>query len=611
LGQTKSMSRPAWLFVLSVIITGVAIAIVALANLSRVGTQEWPILLGLVVLTTLSRFFKARFRGLQRSARATTIYTPSLIFVFAGIFLLSASTYALLVIIPQLLDWVRERLKRSENLPNWYIQPFNIATLLIAGLLTQSFHLSLRQIYPAGNLASEVPLLFVATAMVYLAANHYLVGQALVLARDLSWSSTGVWDRDNLFNDFVMLCLGYVVFVLWMVNPWLVPLALVSLLLISRALMVPQLRKEANLFETTKDGILFINPETGQITDVNPRFVELSGYERTVLIGQRPWLAPPFASVEIRASMHPSALFMRNKAHCDDLPLVTKEGRQLRVELSSFVYEMDGERVIHCAVNDITARKRAEDALQRAKSDLEARVRERTHELRQANANLKLLSQKLMRAQEDERRHIARELHDEIGQILTLVKVNLQTMQRQSASETLFTRLQESSEVVDGALRQVRDMARDLRPSVLDDLGLAAAIRSLVDKQAETAGFLVDVDIEPAEINVSSEIATTCFRVTQEGLTNIVRHARASNVTVQLRQNVEDLELRICDDGVGFNVSDSPSSNGNKHSLGLLGMQERVTLVGGHIQLESACGQGTHLKVRMPLEAEPAAELQL
>jgi signal transduction histidine kinase len=223
-------------------------------------------------------------------------------------------------------------------------------------------------------------------------------------------------------------------------------------------------------------------------------------------------------------------------------------------------------------------------------------------------ARAQVLSQQLMAAQEAERRHLARELHDEVGQALTAIKINLQSTQTAQTVAAMTGRLDEGIAMVDQAIQQVRNLSLDLRPSLLDDLGLVAALRWYLDRQAQRVGYTAELIVDPPGIRASASLETACFRVVQEALTNIARHAQARNVRVELRRPRTELELLISDDGVGFDVAAARQRAARGASLGLLGMQERVLLSGGKIEFVSTPGQGTRIVARLPLSAQPAVE---
>src|SRR5262249_22451050 len=158
------------------------------------------------------------------------------------------------------------------------------------------------------------------------------------------------------------------------------------------------------------------------------------------------------------------------------------------------------------------------------------------------------------RAQETERRHIARELHDEIGQGLTAAQISLQRVRQRCTPSALATSLDESVELIGHILDQVRDLSLDLRPAVLDDLGLIAAWRWYLNRRAGRVGLEFQVRGEPFAERLPSDVETACFRVVQEALTNVVRHAQARRVVVELQRSATEVQLRIGDDGKGFNV---------------------------------------------------------
>lgn len=214
---------------------------------------------------------------------------------------------------------------------------------------------------------------------------------------------------------------------------------------------------------------------------------------------------------------------------------------------------------------------------------------------------LQLLSQELISVQEAERRRIARELHDEIGQALTALKVNLQSIQRSLSESILLPQLVESITIVEQTLQQVRNLSLDLRPSMLDDLGVVSALRWYIDRQAQRGGFEAEFTADLPVERLPSEMETTCFRIVQEALTNVIRHAQAKHVWVSLRRTEGVLELQINDDGIGFDVDAVLERMAGRQSLGLLGMQERVQLIGGDITISSNA-LGTKILATFPLE---------
>jgi len=219
--------------------------------------------------------------------------------------------------------------------------------------------------------------------------------------------------------------------------------------------------------------------------------------------------------------------------------------------------------------------------------------------LREAHRRLQALSVRLLQVEETERRRIARELHDGVGQLLTAVKLRLAGLN--PSSPDYGARRNECVAAIDDALEQVRRMSRDLRPSQLDDLGLVAALRSHLDQQAGSGGFKPNFTCERVPPRLAPEIETTCFRIAQEALTNIVRHAQASEVWVTLKGTEVELRLEVRDNGRGFDVAAARTGATAGTSMGLLSMEERATLAGGRLALDSAPGQATRLSLALPL----------
>ena len=229
------------------------------------------------------------------------------------------------------------------------------------------------------------------------------------------------------------------------------------------------------------------------------------------------------------------------------------------------------------------------------------------NETLEVRGRLHLLSQRLLETQEQERRHIARELHDEIGQALGALKINLHLLGAQPGVGGGTARLDESLTMVDVLIQQVRALSLELRPSVLDDLGLSAALVWYCDRLQQRSGFLVAFADGLGDVPVSPLVATTCFRIAQEALTNVARHAHARRVTVTLSRQEETLALGVCDDGVGFDVRDGRARAVAGASLGLISMAERAEWAGGWMDISSAPGDGTEVWAWLPLDIALAA----
>lgn len=240
-------------------------------------------------------------------------------------------------------------------------------------------------------------------------------------------------------------------------------------------------------------------------------------------------------------------------------------------------------------VQDITERRQTAEALQ------------------QANEQLHILSQRLFQVQEEERRHLARELHDQIGQGLTAAKINLQAALQSEQRTTGARRLDDTIALLDALTEKVRTLSLELRPPVLDDLGLVAALRWYLDYQAQIAGFQLEFFADPNLGRLASSTETACFRIVQEAVTNILRHAHADRVNVELRRTADALHLSVRDNGIGFDPESDRKSTASGTGLGMLGMRERVGLLGGEIDFKSISDEGVELHVFLPIATEASS----
>jgi PAS domain S-box-containing protein len=367
------------------------------------------------------------------------------------------------------------------------------------------------------------------------------------------------------------------------------------------------------LFETAQDGILLVDPTTRRIFDANPFLTDLLGYSHDELVGKELWEIGLFRDIEANKAAF-RTLQVKGYIRYEDLPLRTHDDRQIEVEFVSNVYDVGEARVIQCNIRDVTDRKRAEAALRAAHDQLEARVKERTAELAHTNgaltaeialreraeADRRELRQRLTTAQEDERRRIARELHDQLGQHLTALGLGLKVARDATPDPSpVRDRLQSLQALTDLLGREVHNLALELRPTALDDLGLQTALANYAESWSERSG--IEVDFQSAGMDgdrLPAPVETTLYRVVQEALTNVLKHAAARRVSVVLQRSRGHASALVEDDGRGF---DFESDGANGHALGILGMRERAALVGGDLTIESGVGRGTTVIARVPL----------
>jgi PAS domain S-box-containing protein len=266
---------------------------------------------------------------------------------------------------------------------------------------------------------------------------------------------------------------------------------------------------------------------------------------------------------------------------------------------------------------DLTERARAEEELRRAHDELEQRVAARTEELRlsvetmlgevkerrTAEEQARTLVGQLVTAQEDERRRISRDLHDQLGQQLTALRLKLAAMREGcDGDEAGRARVEEVQALAERIDSEVDFLAWELRPTALDDLGLSAALTNFVREWSKHYGI-------PAEFHVAGfgsgmlrlppEVETCLYRIAQEALNNVYKHAQAARVSVILERRDGEAVLVVEDDGVGFDPAEAPAWEGGR-GLGLVGMRERAALLGGAAQFESGRGSGTTVFARIP-----------
>lgn len=367
----------------------------------------------------------------------------------------------------------------------------------------------------------------------------------------------------------------------------------------------------AAIVESSDDAIISKTLD-GIMTSWNRGAERIFGYTEPEAIGKSILLIIP---EERRAEEDDVVARLRRGEKIDhfETERLAKDGRRVSISLTvSPVRNAQGDIVGASKVaRDITERKLAEQELRRAHEQLESRVRERTAELAVANESLRLemgerqraeqarlqLLSRFVFAQEDERRRIAREMHDQLGQQLTALKLNLETLKARTLEVPELCEYLDSLETVAQQLgRDIDFLIWELRPTVLDDIGLPAALIHYVRNWSKHTGIPARLHTRgPTDSRLTSEIETTFYRLAQEALNNVAKHARAAGVEVILERDSGYVALIIEDNGVGFDPEDATNV---KHGLGLVGMRERAALVGATFQIESAPGKGTTIFVR-------------
>lgn len=345
------------------------------------------------------------------------------------------------------------------------------------------------------------------------------------------------------------------------------------------------------LLETAPDAVVIVD-RAGLIQEVNAETERLFGYRRDELLGKQVGLLVP----ERFRDRHPQHIdqYLRQPSTRPmgggvELWALRKDGSEFSTEISLGALRTEhGLLSITSVIRDITERKRMKDALERSMRGVQA------------------LSERVMKVQQEERDRIGRELHDELGQTLTVLKINLQMLEPHCPGGEAEGHLTEALTITARALEQVRGMALDLRPLGLEDLGLVVVLRSHLAKQAAVAGW--DAHIETTlPRRLRPELKMACFRVTQEALTNVMRHAQAKRVWVTLGLAAGEVQLSVRDDGKGFDVGVGPDA-APAGGVGLIGMQERARQMGGRLAIHSVPGGGTEVRASFPFEPADGQE---
>jgi PAS domain S-box-containing protein len=343
------------------------------------------------------------------------------------------------------------------------------------------------------------------------------------------------------------------------------------------------------LFERSPLPMWVVDMGTLQFLAVNEAALRLYEYTRDEFLAMN--------AADIRPPEDQAAFrdFLRREAgavHYGVFRQRKKTGEPIDIEGVGHLVAWRGRPARLVQINDITERLRTQQTLESLNRELEL-----SHE------RLRALSRRLFEVQEEERRRLARDLHDDVGQVLTALKIQLESLARGGGELGMRARVDECVDTAQHTLERVRQNSLSLRPPQLDDLGLAAALRSHIDRQARVAGLQAHFETEEAPRELPPDTETACFRVAQEAITNVLRHARARNVWLRLFTANGRLAISVRDDGRGFDLDSVRERAANGSSLGLVGMEERMALAGGSFELRSAPGQGTVLLATFPLPA--------
>jgi PAS domain S-box-containing protein len=358
-------------------------------------------------------------------------------------------------------------------------------------------------------------------------------------------------------------------------------------LLLARQHAEAERQRYQELFDFAPDAYLVTN-KAGLIQEANHAAATLLGIPKHRLRG-KPLILFVDPSEQQVLYDHPTQLSQPGKVSSWEMRLRPRHSPALDVAISvGIAHHTQGHPVaLRWLLRDISERRAAQQQAQQAEQAV-----------RQSREQLRALATHLQNQQEEERRHIAREIHDELAQALTVLKIDLAWLSPRLAASDVVShrRLRDMAALIEKVVQAVRRIGTDLRPDMLDDLGLTAAIEWQLQEVCKRNGIAYQLELPTEEISLGQAQSTAIFRIFQEALTSVLRHAAAKNVHICMRQQSNALVLQIADDGRGI----TPEQLTARDSLGLLNMRQRAHLWGGEVTIAGTPGRGTIVGVRIP-----------
>jgi PAS domain S-box-containing protein len=364
------------------------------------------------------------------------------------------------------------------------------------------------------------------------------------------------------------------------------------------------------LFERVRDAVIVADAASQQIVLWNPAATKIFGYspsEALELFVEA--LVPDHLKDLHRTGIVGYGVTGRgvyiDSQRLLDLPALKKGGEEIRIELSLNPIEPSGNadgRFVLAIIRDITERKQTEEEIRNLNETLEKRVTERTAQLAEGESRLRELLGKLVVAQEEERRRVAYEVHDGLAQMIVAVQQHLQAFAKQHPPDSVPGKesLEWNLALIQQTVEEARRVISGLRPTALDDFGLAVALRLQVEAM-RSEGWEISYDESLGDERLSATLEAALYRVAQEALTNVRKHADTTHVYLSLDRLGREIRLRVRDRGRGFSMTEMVSGGGPGERVGIAGMQERVTLLGGTFRVLSRPETGTLIVAKVPL----------
>ena len=340
---------------------------------------------------------------------------------------------------------------------------------------------------------------------------------------------------------------------------------------------------EEQIVANIQDGLIVLDREARYVF-WNSTMQRISGLPAEAVLGKKPLELFPFLN-EVGFPELIQRAMAGETINTPDFPFDVKSTglKGWTSQIMAPLRHFDGEIIgVIITVHDVTERVRIED------------------DLRLSSHRLKMLSRQLLNAQEDERRRLSREIHDDLGQILTAIKLSLNHTER-IANDEVKLALRNEIAMIELAISSVRAISRNLRPEQLEILGLVPALRSLFNQNFPSVHLEMTVHSDMKRLSIPEHLELVCFRVAQESVTNAIRHAEPTRIDAELWADESKLVLVVRDDGIGFDVQGAMQRADQGISIGLLSMQERIEQVDGQLTIESSVESGTTVRIELPM----------